>query len=133
MVLPTLNHILYFSKGDDNPNHATEIKGDFFSFPLFTDVGSGEVNHAILVLSADGGKYITRFPTIDGYDRIYVDMSDENNNPYVKAFTVILTTPIETKTSGTKLELQLVGIEHNIQKINFTKPFYAESAFNVVK
>ena len=111
------------------------ITDDIVSIPLATDTGSGEVNSARIILSANNGKYISNTPYIDQYDRIriQIDDGDSTTTNYDKYFDVIKILPSESKSQGTRLELFLMGLEHHLQKINYTKPHYSEGAFEVMR
>lgn len=110
------------------------ITDDVVSIPMFTDAGSGEVNGATLILSANRGHYIrdarsgeSGFPTkIKHFDRIRIRVSIGVGNPvYEKVFDVIRKIPIKSKSGGTRLRLDLLGIEHWWQKINYATRNFA--------
>lgn len=103
----------------------------------FTDTGSGQVNECILKLSAAYGNFITTngsATVIDQYDRFRVQCSDLAGNTYDRFFEFNpLVVPSQTKTEGTLLELNLIGIEYHTQRINFSGRFWFSDAFNVAR
>ena len=102
------------------------------SLPLFTDVSGGEVNTAIIELSANKGHYIrparageSGFPTkIEHNDRIRITMADGVTvGGYDQVFEVVKKIPIKTKDGGTKLRIECQGIERHLQKVQYIKRF----------
>lgn len=120
---------------ESNSWASTDITADVVSIPTATDTGSGEVNSARIILSADTGKFISKIPYIDQYDRIRIQIDDGvgATTNYDKYFDVIKILPSESKSQGTRIELFLMGLEHHLQKINYTKPHFSEGAFEVMK
>jgi len=120
---------------ESNSWASTDITADVVSIPTATDTGSGEVNSARIILSADTGKFISKIPYIDQYDRIRIQIDDgiAATTNYDKYFDVIKILPSESKSQGTRIELFLMGLEHHLQKINYTKPHFSEGAFEVMK
>jgi hypothetical protein len=120
---------------ESNSWASTDITEDVVSIPTATDTGSGEVNSARIILSADTGKFISKIPYIDQYDRIRIQIDDgiSATTNYDKYFDVIKILPSESKSQGTRIELFLMGLEHHLQKINYTKPHFSEGAFEVMK
>lgn len=116
---------------------ATDITEDVIAIPTFTSAGSGEMNSAKLVLAADRGKYIKVIgssPRIRQFDRIRIVVTDGLTAfSYNRVFDVIKMTPIKTKSQGTRLQLVLLGIEHWLDKVNYAKTSYYDTAFNVLK
>lgn len=109
----------------------TSLTDDFVALPLFTDVGTEEINQAILVLDADDGKFITKSPIINQRDRIRIAHTDEFGDIYNHVFYVDKLIPRQSKRTGTKLELHLLGHERDVQDIQFMKPFFFEGAKQV--
>jgi len=103
--------------------------------PLVTDTGTGDVNSARIILSANNGKFIKTSPVIDQYDRIriQIDDGDSTTTNYDKYFEVIKILPSESKSEGTRLELFLMGLEYHLQKINYIKPHFFEGAYEVME
>jgi len=120
---------------ESNSWSSTNITEYVVSIPTTTDTGSGEVNSARVILSADTGKFISKTPYIDQYDRIRIQIDDgvSGTTNYDKYFDVVKILPSESKSLGTRVELFLMGLEHHLQKINYTKPHVAEGAFEVMK
>ena len=109
-----------------------DLSSDIVAIPLCTDTGSGEVNTAVIILSGDQGKYITTTPIIDQFDQIAITLIDNVNPNYTRVFEVRKLKPQETKDSGTKLEVHMVGLEANLQIIDYSAPFYFTDSFTVI-
>ncbi len=121
---------------DENNSWAsTDITDDVISIPIVTDTGSGEVNSARVILSANEGKFIKSAPVIDQFDRIriQIDDGDSTTTNYDRYFEVNKILPSESKSEGTRLELFLMGLEHNLQIINYIKPHYSAGTYEVMK
>ena len=113
------------------------LSDDVISIPSFTDTGSGEVNDAIIVLNAVNGNYISDDTTgkriIQQHDIIKIYVTDglpsqgTQQAVYEKYFNVVKKIPIKSKSDGVRLQLELLGIEHWLQKINYIKPHYFEN------
>lgn len=103
----------------------------------FTDTGSGTVNECILKLSGVFGNFITSLGTptvIDEYDRFRVQCEDLAGNAYDRYFEFNpIIVPSQTKTDGTLLELNLIGIEYHTQRVTFSGRFWFSDAFNVAR
>lgn len=114
---------------------STDITSEVNSIPLVTDTGSGDVNSARVILSANNGKFIKTSPVIDQYDRIriQIDDGDSTTTNYDKYFEVIKILPSESKSEGTRVELFLMGLEYHLQKINYIKPHFFEGANEVME
>lgn len=112
---------------------ATSITSDVIAIPKFTDTGSGEVNSARLIISANNGNHITNGVIIDEFDRIRIVSNDGLGGTYDTVFDVVKIIPIYTKSTGTRLELVLLGLEHHLQKINYAKPVYYDGAKEVIE
>ena len=111
----------------------TDITDNFISLPMATDTGTGEVNTARVILSAQKGKFITSAPLLNQYDRIRIKITDQDNAVYNKVFDITKIIPSWTKSEGVRVTLMLLGIEHWLQKINHVKPFFYEGAFEVME
>ena len=119
---------------DENNSWAsTDITDDVISIPIVTDTGSGEVNSARVILSANEGKFIKSAPDIDEFDRIRIQINDGDSGTYDRYFEVNKILPSESKSEGTRLELFLLGLEHNLQIINYIKPHYSAGTYGVMK
>ena len=101
----------------------TSITSDMVAIPLLTDVGTEEINQAILVLNAPAGKFITTSPIIQQRDRIRIAHTDEFGFVFNHVYYVDKLIPRQSKKTGTKLELHLLGHERDVQDIQFLKPF----------
>lgn len=105
-----------------------DISNDFISAPIFTDTGDGTVNSAIIKLDATGGHYIrdarigeTGFPTkIDIFDRISITVLDGGGGSYQKYFDVMKKKSLKNESQGTVLQLELIGIEGCLQRVNYS-------------
>ena len=120
---------------ESNSWASTNITDDIVSIPLVTDTGSGEVNSARVILSASEGKFIKSAPVIDEFDRIriQIDDGDSTTTNYDRYFEVNKILPSESKSEGTRLELFLMGLEHNLQIINYNKTHYNAGTYEVMK
>lgn len=118
---------------ESNSWASVDITEDIVSIPTVTDTGSGEVNSARIILSANEGKFISVVPYIDQFDRIRIQINDGEGGTYDRYFDVIKILPSESKSQGTRVELFLMGLEHHLQKINYAKPHFAEGAFEVMR
>ena len=120
---------------ESNSWASTDITDDIVSMPLVTDTGSGEVNSARVILSASEGKFIKSAPVIDEFDRIriQIDDGDSTTTNYDRYFEVNKILPSESKSEGTRLELFLMGLEHNLQIINYNKTHYNAGTYEVMK
>jgi len=131
----TITH--YYSGGTQN------ISSDIISIPLFTDTGSGEVNEAEIVLNAVDGQFISANinskTIISQYDRIRITVADgltaqgTQAGAYDKFFYVMKKQPIKSKDTGVRLQLDLLGTESYLQRIQYAKPHYFETPFEVFK
>ena len=120
-----------------------EITTDVISIPLFTDTGSGEVNEAQIVLNAVDGQYIqaniNSKAKIEQFDRIRIKVDDAlthqgtQQGEYDKYFYVMKKQPIKSKDSGVRLQLELLGTEAFLQRVQYAKPHYFETPFDVFK
>ena len=110
---------------------------------MFTDTGSGEVNEATLLLNAVDGQFIktgiNSQPKIEQYDRIRIRADDgfsaagTQRGSYDKFFYVMKKQPIKSKDEGVRLQLDLLGIECFLQRIQYIKPFFFETPWAVFK
>lgn len=105
-----------------------DISSDIIGIPMFTDTGSGVFNSAVIVLSLSTGKYITESPIIEDLDRIRITGTDYSGNTYNCVYDVMKRTTIKDESGGTKLEITLLGIEHWLDKFNFSQPGFFKSA-----
>lgn len=119
---------------DTDTSTTTIITDDVISIPLFTDIGSGEVNSARIVLSADRGKFLTSAPLIKQFDRIRLTVLDGFvGGSYDRVFDVIKIIPSEDSDGGTRVTLILLGIENHLMKMNYSKTHFFEGASEVIE
>jgi len=127
--------VKWYDESNGYAGSGTDITSDVLAIPLFTDTGSGEVNEANLVLSAKAGKYITTGNIIDKYDRIHITINDIASSPntYSRFFEVTDLIPSQTKTEGSMLTLNCVGIEYHTQVIHYAKRNWFQTAYHVAE
>jgi len=125
---------------DESDNYATskDITPAVNSIPIFTEVGSGEVNEAQLVLSGNLGDFISdEISTeivIDSYDRFRIQVTDLAGNTYDRFFELKPAfLPTQTKPEGTLLTLDLIGTEYHTQQIHFNRAFWFADSFEVAR
>jgi len=120
------------------------LTDDVISLPLFTDTGSGEVNEATIVLNAVDGQFIKASinskTKIEQYDRVRITVTDgilpaqgTQGAAYDKFFYVMKKQPIKSKDEGVRLQLELLGTESFLQRVQYIKPHYFETPWNVFK
>ena len=102
---------------------STNITED--AFPrMFTDTGAGKVNAAKIRIIAQDGQYIQEDinskPQIKHNDRIRIQATDGASGTYNKVFDVIKLTPIKSKGEGVMLDVELLGLERWLQKMNYS-------------
>lgn len=103
-----------------------------------TDVGTGEVTSAIILLNAMNGQFITNTlsgatPIIGEFDKIKITITDRDTTTYIRVYEVDIMKPMENAQQGTVLHVELLGLEHHLMKVPFAKQYYFDSGFNVVK
>jgi len=121
----------------------TDITDEVIAIPMFTDTGSGEVNEATLILNAVDGQFIktgiNSQPKIEQYDRIRIQADDgfsaagTQRGSYDKYFYVMKKQPIKSKDEGVRLQLELLGTESFLQRIQYIKPIFFETPWAVFK
>ena len=116
----------------------TDISSHVVSIENFTDVGSGEVNSAKLILNARAGNFITESnsgatPILDEFDKIKISITDKNNDTYSRILEVDTLMPKKTIQDGVRLEVELLGQERCLQQVHFAKQYYYENAYACVK
>jgi len=121
----------------------TDITDEVIAIPMFTDTGSGEVNEATLLLNAVDGQFIktgiNSQPKIEQYDRIRIQADDgfsaagTQRGSYDKYFYVMKKQPIKSKDEGVRLQLELLGTESFLQRVQYTKPIFFETPWAVFK
>jgi hypothetical protein len=125
-----------------NYPYTTDISASVIAIERMTDVGSGEVNSATLILNSRHGDFITNdsgnittpvTPLLDEFDKIKIEITDKNGDSYSRIFEVDELTPKKTIQEGIRLEVQLLGQERCLQQTHFAKQFYYSSAFEVTQ
>jgi hypothetical protein len=115
---------------------ATNITLDVDEIPLFTETCDKQINTGVIIINAKNGEYIksniNSKKHIEVFDRIRITSGDGASGAYDRWFDVVRKIPIKSKGMGTKLKLELEGIERWTQKINYAKPHYFETAKNVL-
>jgi hypothetical protein len=118
----------------DSSGTVTNITDDVLTLPQFTDTGSGEVNSAVIMLSANRGKYITDGHPIQDFDTIEIASFDgQGSTPFTLVYEVKRRIPTQSKNGGTKLELHVLGLEWHSQVINFADSYntFVSDAFTL--
>jgi len=120
---------------DESDGYSTtsNITSDVIAIPLFTDTGSGEVNECEIVLSAKGGSRVTTGSKFDKYDRIRIQITDLSSNAYDRYFEITDIIPSQSKTEGTLVTLQCLGIEYHTQMIHHARRDWFRTAFKVFR
>ena len=121
----------------------TDITDEVIAIPMFTDTGSGEVNEATIILNAVDGQFIKASinskTKIEQYDRIRIEADDgfsaagTQRGSYDKYFFVMKKQPIKSKDEGVRLQLELLGTESFLQRVQYTKPIFFETPWAVFK
>jgi len=117
---------------------------DFCEGVEWNEVGSGEVRSCTIRLNAQDGQFITRStsfagvstPIIEQFDQILLSVTDREGTQRVHNFEVDILKPIQNAQQGTVLEVQMLGLENQLMKVNFSKPFFLQggaSGFDVAR
>jgi len=117
---------------------------DFCERLEWNEVGTGEVRSCTIRLNAQDGQFITRStsfagvatPIISQFDQLLLIVTDRNNVQRLHNFEVDILKPIQNAQQGTVLEVQMLGLENQLMKVNFAKPFFLQggaSGFNVAR
>ena len=103
-----------------NYPYSTDITASVIAIERMTDVGSGEVNSATLILNSRHGDFITNdsgnittpvTPLLDEFDKIKIEIEDKNGDTYSRILEVDTLTPKKTIQEGIRLEVELLGQE----------------------
>lgn len=126
-------------------NVANEGTG-YTSTPTVTITGGGAtvqgtatavvVNQKVTsyIVNTSGSGYDAPLVVVDQYDRFRVQCEDLSGNPYDRFFEFNpLIVPSQTKSEGTILELNLIGLEYHTQRIYFAGRFFFSDAFEVAQ
>lgn len=118
---------------------------DFAERIEWNEVGTGEVRNATIRLNAQDGQFITRdtqqgtgeiTPILQQFDKISIGAEDRDGTTRLHVFEVDILKPIQNAQQGTILEVELMGLENQLLKVNFAKPFFLQggaSGFNVAR
>ena len=136
MVVSKWTYTFTHYSRSDSWSTSQNLNSVFIAAPIFTDTSDGSVNSAVLKIDANLGHYIrdarngeVGFPNkINIYDRIKIEMDDGYGNTYSRIFDVTKKTPAKDSRNGTTLQLTLTGIEHWLQKVNYSKQTFALTA-----
>ena len=115
---------------------------DFVERIEWTEVGTGEVRSCIIRLNAQDGQFITRSTSLAGkqtpilvqFDKIQLNVTDRLGTQRFYVYEVDTLKPIQNAQQGAILEVQMLGLEAELMKVNFAKPFFLQggaSGFNV--
>ena len=108
----------------------------------WTETGTGIVNSLKVRLNAQDGQFITRdtqlgtgdaTPILDEFQRLRLAVIDRDSNVYANVFEIDNLKPIQNAQQGTIIEVECLGLEHHLQRTQFTKQFFFESAFEVTR
>lgn len=111
---------------------ATDITA-FVEWLEWTEIGTGEITHATIRLNTFGSKFISAAPIIDQFHKIRLQATDADGLTFDRVYEVDTMIPIESRQEGNSMDIELLGLEWHLQKTYFAKPFYFESAYEVVK
>ena len=108
----------------------------------WTETGTGIVNSLKVRLNAQDGQFITRdtqlgtgdaTPILDEFQRLRLAVLDRDSNVYANVFEIDNLKPIQNAQQGTIIEVECLGLEHHLQRTQFAKQFFFESAFEVTR
>jgi len=97
------------------------------------DSGTGEIKSCKLILDCKFGKFLTAAPVLSQHDLIRVAITDEDSNVYDQFFEVDRIIPVKNAGEGYACEVELLGQEQWLQKIDPIKQFEQASATTVSK
>ena len=115
-----------------------DITSNVITIENMTDVGTGEVNTAVLMLNARDGQFITEdnsgaTPQINQFDRIRIELTDKNSDQYARIYEVESMEQKKTIKDGIRLVVNLMGLERHLQQVHFAKQYFYTSGFDLVK
>ena len=110
----------------------TDITNHFQSLEI-VDTGTGEIKSAKIVLNALDGKFLTSTPVLAQFDKIRITLTDDASNTYDEIFEVDRIIPVKNAQEGLVAEIEMLGQEHYLQKIDVAKQFFFTSAYDTVK
>lgn len=102
------------------------------------DIGTGEIRNAKIRFNAQFGRFVTNtfsgtLPIIDEFQKIRIEITDENSNELDMTFEVDNLKPLQNTQQGTVLEVELLGQEQHLMRVPFARQFFFESAFNTTR
>ena len=102
------------------------------------EVGTGEIRSAKIRLNAMRGRFVTKTfsgttPLIDQFDKLRLTITDRNLDVYDVIYEVDNLKPIMNSQVGELIEVECLGMEWNLTKTPFSKPFFQESGFTVLR
>ena len=110
----------------------TEITDDVEEIE-FIETGTGEVRSAKIKLNARRGKFTTAAPILAAYDLLKLVVTDEDSVVKTFVYEVDRIIPVKNAKEGRLLEVECLGQEHWLQKIDVAKQFYFASAQQVIE
>jgi len=117
------------------PTGATQDITDFAERVEWSEVGTGEVRSCTIRLNAQDGQFITRAtqqgtnkatPILVQFDKIQLNVTDRLGTQRFYVFEVDTLKPIQNAQQGAILEVQMLGLENQLMKVNFAKPFFLD-------
>ena len=125
--------------GTSLTNTAQDITNYVISIDKFTDVGTGEVVSAKLMLDARYGDFITvtnsgKTPLIKHYDILKLRIETmRNKTDFYERYLVVSDLMPQTSSQGHVLGVELLGREHFLQKMLFPGHFYFPSFRQMIR
>ena len=111
----------------------TDITSFIIGLPLYTSVGNSEINNGRIVLDSPNKEFILTAPILHKYDNIRIQGTTFDGTSYDHVYDIMKIIPSEGDTDGTRVELVLLGQEHHINKINYSKTHYFEGTAEVIQ
>ena len=102
------------------------------------EIGTGEIRSAKIRVNAQFGRFVTNdfggtLPIFDEFQKIQITITDENNDLCDNVYEIDNLKPLQNTQQGTVQEVDMLGQEQHLLRVPFSKPFFFESAFNVVR
>jgi len=97
------------------------------------DVGTGEIKSCKIVLDCTFGKFLTAAPVLAQHDLVRVAITDEDSNVYDQFYEIDRIIPIKNAGEGYACEVEMLGQEQWLQRIDVMKQFDQASATTVSK
>ena len=101
-----------------------------------TDVATGEIGSASLMLRSDFGEFQTEAssgntPLLDEFDELKIILTDDNNGTFSKIYEIDTILPQKVE-QGNLLQLELLARERNLQLVHISGLFFAKNTFDMV-